>query len=130
MVVSKLIGETEKYLASLLAQAEGNDWVLFFDEAHALFGKRTQISGAQVRYGVQGLSYILKRVEDFTSIVVLAGNLKGKIGGTWRPEAVPCPVRENYYAGKPWQEICGGPQKLTQTEIPSSRRAGPKDYAL
>lgn len=83
MIVSKLIGETEKYLASLLAQAEGKDWVLFFDKADALFGKRTQVSGAQVRYGAQALTYILKRVEGFTGIVVLAGNLKGNIDGAF-----------------------------------------------
>ncbi len=79
MIVSKWIGETEKNLASVFDQAEGNDWILFFDEADALFGKRTQVSGAHDRYANQEVSYILQRVEDFTGVVILASNLKGNI---------------------------------------------------
>jgi hypothetical protein len=79
LVVSKYIGETEKNLAGVFDQAERNDWVLFFDEADALFGKRTQTSSAHDRYANQEVAYLLQRVEDFSGVVVLASNLKGNI---------------------------------------------------
>jgi len=79
LVVSKWIGETEKNLAAVFDQAENNDWILFFDEADALFGKRTQTSSANDRYANQEVSYLLQRVEDFPSTVILATNLKSNI---------------------------------------------------
>jgi len=79
LVVSKYIGETEKNLASVFDQAERNDWILFFDEADALFGKRTQTSNAHDRYANQEVAYLLQRVEDFSGVVILASNLKGNI---------------------------------------------------
>lgn len=79
LVVSKYIGETEKNLASVFDQAERNDWILFFDEADALFGKRTQTSSAHDRYANQEVAYLLQRVEDFAGVVILASNLKGNI---------------------------------------------------
>jgi hypothetical protein len=79
LVVSKYIGETEKNLASVFDQAERNDWILFFDEADALFGKRTQTSSAHDRYANQEVAYLLQRVEDFCGVVILASNLKGNI---------------------------------------------------
>jgi hypothetical protein len=79
LVVSKYIGETEKNLASVFDQAERNDWILFFDEADALFGKRTQTSSAHDRYANQEVAYLLQRVEDFPGVVILASNLKGNI---------------------------------------------------
>jgi SpoVK/Ycf46/Vps4 family AAA+-type ATPase len=60
-------------------QAERNDWILFFDEADALFGKRTQTSSAHDRYANQEVAYLLQRVEDFSGVVILASNLKGNI---------------------------------------------------
>lgn len=79
LVVSKYIGETEKNLAGVFDQAERNDWILFFDEADALFGKRTQTSSAHDRYANQEVAYLLQRVEDFSGVVILASNLKGNI---------------------------------------------------
>ncbi|HEX5432934.1 MAG TPA: ATP-binding protein [Candidatus Angelobacter sp.] len=79
LVVSKYIGETEKNLASVFDQAERNDWILFFDEADALFGKRTQTTNSHDRYANQEVAYLLQRVEDFSGIVILASNLKGNI---------------------------------------------------
>jgi ATPase family associated with various cellular activities (AAA) len=79
LVVSKYIGETEKNLASVFDQAERNDWILFFDEADALFGKRTQTSSAHDRYANQEVAYLLQRVEEFSGVVILASNLKGNI---------------------------------------------------
>jgi hypothetical protein len=79
MVVSKYIGETEKNLANVFDQAVNKNWILFFDEADALFGKRTQTTNAHDRYANQEISYLLQRVEDFPGVVVLATNLKANI---------------------------------------------------
>ncbi|MDH5601691.1 MAG: ATP-binding protein [Gammaproteobacteria bacterium] len=79
MVVSKYIGETEKNLASVFDQAMDKNWILFFDEADALFGKRTQASSSNDRHANQEISYLLQRVEDFPGVVILATNLKGNI---------------------------------------------------
>jgi len=79
MLVSKYVGETEKNLARVFDRAAHSDWILFFDEADALFGKRTAVSSSNDRYANQEISYLLQRVEDFPGFVVLATNLKGNI---------------------------------------------------
>lgn len=79
MVVSKFIGETEKNLANVFDQAQNRHWILFFDEADALFGKRTETSSSNDRYANQEVSYLLQRVEDFPGVVILATNLKANI---------------------------------------------------
>jgi hypothetical protein len=78
-VVSKYIGETEKNLAALFDQARNRDWILFFDEADALFGKRTSVKDAHDRYANQEISYLLQRVEDFEGLVILASNFRANI---------------------------------------------------
>lgn len=78
-VVSKYIGETEKNLANVFDQAAHKNWILFFDEADALFGKRTQTSNANDRYANQEVSYLLQRIEDYPGVVILATNLKDNI---------------------------------------------------
>ncbi|TDO25683.1 ATP-binding protein [Sediminibacterium goheungense] len=79
MVVSKYIGETEKNLGNIFDQAENKNWILFFDEADALFGKRTQTSSSNDRHANQEVSYLLQRVEDFPGVVILATNLKANL---------------------------------------------------
>jgi hypothetical protein len=79
MVVSKYIGETEKNLANVFDQAQNKDWILFFDEADALFGKRVEGSSSNDRHANQEISYLLQRVEDFPGVVILATNLKANI---------------------------------------------------
>lgn len=79
MVVSKFIGETEKNLANLFAKAENKDWILFFDEADALFGKRTNVRDAHDKYANQEVSYLLQRVENYDGLVILASNFKSNI---------------------------------------------------
>jgi AAA+ superfamily predicted ATPase len=79
MVVSKYIGETEKNLENLFAKAETKNWVLFFDEADALFGKRTGVRDAHDKYANQEVSYLLQRIEDFDGLVILASNMKNNI---------------------------------------------------
>lgn len=79
MVTSKWVGETEKNLARVFDMAESKDWILFFDEADALFGKRTSTSSSQDRYANQEVSYLLQRTEEYPGVVILASNLKGNI---------------------------------------------------
>jgi hypothetical protein len=78
-MVSKYIGETEKNLSKIFDRAESKEWILFFDEADALFGKRTNTKDAHDRYANQQVSYLLQRIEDFDGLVILATNLKGNI---------------------------------------------------
>jgi len=79
MVVSKYIGETEKNLALVFDQAEGRHWVLFFDEADALFGKRSETRDAHDRYANQEVAYLLQRIETFDGVAILASNLRENI---------------------------------------------------
>ncbi len=79
MVVSKFIGETEKNLANLFTRAESKGWILFFDEADALFGKRTNVRDAHDKYANQEVSYLLQRVENYDGLVILASNFKNNI---------------------------------------------------
>ncbi len=76
MLVSKYIGETEKNLKNVFDQAENKKWILFFDEAESLFGKRTAASSANDRFANQETSYLLQRIEDFPGIVILATNMR------------------------------------------------------
>ena len=78
-VVSKYIGETEKNLASLFDHAQHQDWILFFDEADSLFGKRTESRNANDRAANQQVSYLLQRIEDYPGIVILATNLRSHL---------------------------------------------------
>ncbi|WP_257666541.1 ATP-binding protein [Parapedobacter tibetensis] len=78
-VVSKYIGETEKNLEKIFQRAENRDWILFFDEADALFGKRSNVQSAHDKYANQEVSYLLQRVEDFPGLVILASNFKNNI---------------------------------------------------
>lgn len=75
-VVSKYIGETEKNLERVFAEAERTNAVLFFDEADALFGKRTEVSDAHDRYANIETSYLLQRMEAYDGVVILASNLR------------------------------------------------------
>lgn len=79
MVVSKWIGETEKNLARLFDQAQQQHWVLFFDEADALFGKRTETRSSNDRSANQQVAYLLQRIEEYPGIVILATNLRGNL---------------------------------------------------
>ena len=78
-IVSKYIGETEKNLAKLFDRASRKDWILFFDEADALFGKRTNVNDSHDRYANQEVSYLLQRIEYHEGLVILATNLKNNI---------------------------------------------------
>lgn len=89
-VVSKWIGETEKNLSRLLDEAERSDVILFFDEADALFGKRTEVKDSHDRYANVEVEYLLRRIEAAPERFVIA------IAGEHRPDA------PRVYARPPW----------------------------
>ena len=78
-VVNKYIGETEKNLRRIFDAAEAADCLLFFDEADALFGKRTEVKDAHDRYANIEVSYLLERMERFKGLAVLATNRRKDI---------------------------------------------------
>lgn len=78
-IVSKYIGETEKNLSEIFAEAETSNAILFFDEADALFGKRSEVKDAHDRYANVEISYLLQQMEEYTGIVILATNLNQNI---------------------------------------------------
>ncbi|TDT17031.1 SpoVK/Ycf46/Vps4 family AAA+-type ATPase [Ilumatobacter fluminis] len=75
-LVDKYIGETEKNLDRVFEAAEQTDTVLFFDEADAVFGKRSEVKDARDRYANVEVAYLLQRMEQFDGLVVLATNLR------------------------------------------------------
>jgi len=78
-IVSKYIGETEKNLATIFEIAEQSGVVLFFDEADAIFGKRSEIKDSHDRYANLEVSYLLQRIEEYDGLVILASNFKNNI---------------------------------------------------
>lgn len=101
-VVSKYIGETEKNLSRLFDKAEHKNWILFFDEADALFGKRTDIRDAHDKYANQEVAYLLQRIESYNGLVILASNQRANIDDAFvrRLQAIipfPMPRAEERY---------------------------------
>jgi hypothetical protein len=78
-VVSKYIGETEKNLRRLFDSAEDGGAVLFFDEADALFGKRSEVKDSHDRYANIEINYLLQRMESYRGLAILATNMKGAL---------------------------------------------------
>ncbi|WP_346860951.1 ATP-binding protein [uncultured Draconibacterium sp.] len=83
MVVSKYIGETEKNLSKLFDKAAHKNWILFFDEADSIFGKRTNVRDAHDKYANQEVSYLLQRIEAHEGLVILASNMKTNIDSSF-----------------------------------------------
>lgn len=79
LIVSKYIGETEKNLSKIFNRAANKDWILFFDEADALFGKRTEVSDSHDRYANQEVSFLLQKLEEHPGLVILSSNFKSNI---------------------------------------------------
>jgi len=109
-LVSKYIGETEKNLEKVFNQAAEKNWILFFDEADALFGNRTQVTHANDRYANQETAYLLQKIETCPNVVVLASNLKNNIDEAFmrRFQSVvefPMPARKERL--RLWQQAFG-----------------------
>lgn len=78
-IVSKYIGETEKNLRRVFDAAEQSGAILLFDEADALFGKRSEVQDSHDRYANIEVSYLLQRIEAYRGLAILTTNLKGSI---------------------------------------------------
>ena len=78
-VISKYIGETEKNLERIFNEAEASNAILFFDEADALFGKRSEVRDSHDRYANVEISYLLQRMEAYNGVTILATNLRSNL---------------------------------------------------
>ncbi len=78
-IVSKYIGETEKNLERIFSEAESSNAILFFDEADALFGKRSEVRDSHDRYANIEISYLLQRMEAYEGVTILATNLRSNL---------------------------------------------------
>ncbi len=108
MVVSKYIGETEKNLAKVFERAENNHWILFFDEADALFGKRTKASNSNDRHANQEVAYLLQRIEDYTGMIILATNLQDNLDDAFTRRfqlKVPFSLPDKKERSRLWKQI-------------------------
>ena len=107
-VVSKYIGETEKNLSRIFEEAEQSNAILFFDEADALFGKRSQVKDAHDRYANIEINYLLQKMEEYEGITVLASNFKKNIDEAFTRRLrfiVEFPFPDETYRRRIWQHI-------------------------
>lgn len=119
-VSSKYIGETEKNLARLLARAETSEAILLFDEADALFGKRTDVRDANDRFANAQTNYLLQRLETFDGIVVLTTNSRARLDSAFarRLDAVvEFPAPEPAERRALWEAHLGERHALAPAEL-------------
>lgn len=115
MVVSKYIGETEKNLARVFDQAQTRRWILFFDEADALFGRRGNANSANDRHANQEVAYLLQRIEDFPGVVILATNLRGNLDEAFSrrfQSMIYFPMPDAEQRLRLWQTLLGDAERL------------------
>jgi ATPase family associated with various cellular activities (AAA) len=114
-VVSKYIGETEKNLHEIFAAAEAGNAVLFFDEADALLGKRSDVKDAHDRYANIEVAYLLQKIEEYRGITVLATNLRRNIDEAFARRIrfiVEFPVPDENHRLRIWKGIWPGQTPL------------------
>src|SRR5438552_2700821 len=109
-VVDKYVGETEKNLDRIFAEAERINGVILFDEADALFGKRSEVSDAHDRYANVEVAYLLQRMELFDGIAILATNLRANLDEDFTrrlASLVEFPEHEAEYLRRLWERTLG-----------------------
>ena len=109
-VVDKYVGETEKNLDRIFAEAERINGVILFDEADALFGKRSEVSDAHDRYANVEVAYLLQRMELFDGIAILATNLRANLDEAFTrrlDSLVDFPEPEAEYRRRLWERSLG-----------------------
>ncbi len=107
-VVNKYIGETEKNLGRIFDEAARSNAILFFDEADAIFGKRSEVKDAHDRYANIEVSYLLQRMETYDGITVLATNLRANLDEAFTRRlqfAVDFPFPDDAYRARIWQAL-------------------------
>jgi len=121
-VVSKYIGETEENLKEIFDEAEHTDAVLFFDEADALFGERSEVSDSQDRYANVEVSYLLQRMEEHDGAVILASNFRENIDDAFLRR-----INSNVEFPRPDREARA---EIWQTIFPEGAPVGDLDIAF
>jgi len=107
-VVSKYIGETEKNLSRIFKEAETSNAILFFDEADALFGKRSEVRDSHDRYANIEINYLLQKMEEHEGIVILATNFRKNVDEAFNRRvhfSVDFPFPDEKYRVRIWQNI-------------------------
>ncbi len=107
-IVSKYIGETEKNLHRIFEEARTNNAILFFDEADALFGKRSEVRDAHDRYANIETAYLLQKMEEYDGVVVLATNLRGNMDDAFVRRIhfiIEFPFPDEAYREKIWKAV-------------------------
>jgi SpoVK/Ycf46/Vps4 family AAA+-type ATPase len=107
-VVSKYIGETEKNLERIFSEAQNSNAILFFDEADAIFGKRSEVKDAHDRYANIEISYLLQRMEMYDGVTILATNLRANLDEAFTRRlhfAVDFPFPEEADRLRIWQTL-------------------------
>ena len=107
-IVSKYIGETEKNLENIFHAAESSNAILFFDEADALFGKRSEVRDSHDRYANIEISYLLQRMEAYDGVTMLATNLRANLDEAFTRRlqfAVDFPFPEEKDRLRIWQTL-------------------------
>jgi SpoVK/Ycf46/Vps4 family AAA+-type ATPase len=105
-IVSKYIGETEKNLDRIFTEAKTSNAILFFDEADAVFGKRSEVRDSHDRYANIEISYLLQKMEEYDGVVILATNLRSNIDEAFvrrMHSVVDFPMPEAEYRLRIWQ---------------------------
>lgn len=107
-VVSKYIGETEKQLSQIFSEAQSSNAILFFDEADAIFGKRSEVKDAHDRYANIEVAYLLQKMEEYEGIVILATNFRKNIDEAFTRRIhyiVEFPFPEPDYRERIWRSM-------------------------
>jgi SpoVK/Ycf46/Vps4 family AAA+-type ATPase len=106
--VSKYIGETEKNLNRVFSEAEHSNAILFFDEADALFGRRSEVRDSHDRYANIEIAYLLQKMEEYEGIAILATNLRQNLDEAFMRRLrfiVDFPFPDEVYRRRIWQGI-------------------------
>ncbi|SFR65134.1 ATP-binding protein [Halogeometricum limi] len=120
-VVSKYIGETEKNLKRVFDEAEGSDAILLFDEADALFGKRSEVTDARDRYANIEVNYLLQRIEEHGGIVVLTTNLRENFDDAFERRIHACvdfPLPDERSRAEIWRRVFPDQTPTTDLDVP------------
>jgi SpoVK/Ycf46/Vps4 family AAA+-type ATPase len=119
-LVSKWVGETEKNLAAVFSAAEASNVALFFDEADAIFGKRSQVSDAHDRYANIEVAYLLQRLETYEGLVVMASNLATNIDPAFMRRvsiSVDFPMPEETERRRIWERSLPAPAPCEDLDL-------------
>ena len=119
-VVSKFIGETEKQLDRIFTAASGSNAILLFDEADALFGKRSEVQDAHDRYANVEVAYLLQRIERYDGAVILTTNLRHNIDKAFLRRldlVVDFPFPDEDDRGRLWQRLLPAQAPIGEIDV-------------